>query len=263
MADNETNGSNQSTTVGSNTGGQPTGSSQGNLEELLRQSPFGPLFDIEGVDGVEDIFGSVSPPSGGGAFGGSGGASFNENSPYGGNPFAGDNFWNTFAGGVNPSNPSTTGAGGGTGGGNTGGFGGGAGGGNTGGFAGGGAGGGNTGGFAGGGAGGGFAGGGAGGGFAGGGGNSSGGSPLTGGGGTAVDPFEGDNFWEIFAGGVDPTKFSSENLPSQAFVASSQGGATPVPEPSSMIGIAVIGLGIAAGKFKQSQRAKNASNFKK
>lgn len=232
MADNETNGSNQSTTGGSNTGGQPTGSTQGNLEELLRQSPFGPLFDIEGVDGVEDIFGSVSPPSGGGAFGGSGGASFNENSPYGGNPFAGDNFWNTFAGGVNPSNPSTTGAGGGTGGGAVGGAGG-------------------------------FAGGGAGGGFAGGGGNSSGGSPLTGGGGTAVDPFEGDNFWEIFAGGVDPTKFSSENLPSQAFVTSSQGGATPVPEPSSMIGIAVIGLGIAAGKFKHSQRAKNASNFKK
>ena len=83
------------------------------------------------------------------------------------------------------------------------------------------------------------------------------GNPLAG----QENPFgDGEN---PFAGGVDPTKFSSENLPSQAFVASSQGGTTPVPEPSSMIGVAVIGLGIAAGKLKQHRRATKASNFKK
>ncbi|KJH73355.1 PEP-CTERM sorting domain-containing protein [Aliterella atlantica] len=213
------------------------GSTQGNPEELLRQSPFGPLFDIPGVDGVEDIFGNINPPSGGAAFGGGGAPSFDQNSPYGGNPFAGDNFWNAFAGGVNPSNPSTTG------GSNAGGFPGG-GGGNTGGFPGGG---GNTG------------------GFPGGGGGNAGGFPGGGGGnGTPVNPLEGDNFWDTFAGGVDPTEFSSENLPSQAFVASSQGNAsTPVPEPSSMIGVAVIGFGIAAGKFKQRRRATKASQFER
>lgn len=222
MADNATNGSSQSTTGSSTTGTQVTGSTtQGNPEELLRQSPFGPLLDIEGVDGVEDIFGNISPPTGNNAFNNSGGT-LNANSPYGGNPFAGDNFWNIFAGGVNPSNPSTTGGGG-----AGGGFGGG--GGNTGGFPGGG--GGSTGGFS--------------------------------GGGSPVNPLEGDNFWDAFAGGVNPTEFSSDNLPSQAFVASTQGGSTPVPEPSSMIGIAVVGLGIAAGKFNQSRRAKKVSNFKK
>ncbi len=86
MADNQTNTTNQ------------------DLTELLRQSPFGVLFDIPGVDGVEDIFGNVDFSSGNSPFG-SGGAPLNENSPYGGNPFAGDNFWNFFAGGVNPSNP--------------------------------------------------------------------------------------------------------------------------------------------------------------
>lgn len=204
--------------------GSNTGATQGNPEELLRQSPFGPLLDIEGVDGIEDIFGNVGVPGGDSAFGGGNPPSFDANSPYGGNPFAGDNFWNIFAGGVNPSNPSTTG-------GNTGGFPGG--GGNTGGFPGGG----NTGGFPGGG--------------------------NAGGGGIPTNPLEGGNFWETFAGGVDPTEFSSENLPSQAFVASSQGGTTPVPEPSSMIGVAVIGFGIAAGKFKQRRRATKASDFKK
>lgn len=204
------------------TGANNTGSTQGNPEELLRQSPFGPLFDIPGVDGVEDIFGNVNPPSGGGAFGGGGAPSFDQNSPYGGNPFAGDNFWNAFAGGVNPSNPSTTG------GNNGGGFPGGGGGGNTGGFPGGGN----------------------------GGGSFSGGTPA--------NPLEGDNFWDAFAGGVNPTEFSSDNLPSQAFVANnSGGGTTPVPEPSSMIGVAVIGLGIAAGKFKQRRRATKASQIER
>lgn len=234
MADDTTNAINQATVSGNPTSNQVATSSQPSDDAglaLLRQSPFGPLLDIPGVNGVQDIFGNVAPPSGGSAFGGSAGATLNANSPYGGNPFAGDNFWNIFAGGVNPSNPATTGAGGGAPGG--------------------------------GGAGGGFGGGGAGGGFAGGGGNSSGGSPLTTSG-SAVDPFSGDNFWNIFAGGVNPTTFSSENLPSQAFVGGSAGGGTtPVPEPSSMIGIAVIGFGIAAGKFNQQRRAAKASNFNK
>ena len=45
--------------------------SEGDLESLLRQSPFGPLLDIPGVDGVEDIFGNVGGGTGGGnPFGG-------------------------------------------------------------------------------------------------------------------------------------------------------------------------------------------------
>lgn len=69
--------------------------------------PFNRLLDIEGVNGPEDIFGNV-----GGSFGGDnpftmGSSSSNiQDLPYNGNPFAGDNFWNIFAGGVNPSNPS-------------------------------------------------------------------------------------------------------------------------------------------------------------
>ncbi|KYC37255.1 hypothetical protein WA1_47420 [Scytonema hofmannii PCC 7110] len=69
--------------------------------------PFNRLLDIEGVNGPEDIFGNV-----GGSFSGDnpftmGSSSSNiQDLPYNGNPFAGDNFWNIFAGGVNPSNPS-------------------------------------------------------------------------------------------------------------------------------------------------------------
>ncbi len=104
-----------------------TGSSNTqDLNELLGQSPFGRLLNIQGADGnnltAQDIFGNLGS-GGGNAFGGgtgssagAGGASSNQDLPYGGNPFAGDNFWNIFAGGVNPSNPtsnaSTTGGGG-------------------------------------------------------------------------------------------------------------------------------------------------------
>ncbi|PSB11245.1 hypothetical protein C7B62_06160 [Pleurocapsa sp. CCALA 161] len=35
------------------------GSDEGDLNELIRQSPFGVLLDIPGIDGVEDIFGNV------------------------------------------------------------------------------------------------------------------------------------------------------------------------------------------------------------
>ena len=144
-----------------------TTSNTQDLNELLRQSPFGRLLDIQGADGntlgVADIFGNLGAPGGNNSF--SGGAGFDANSPYGGNPFAGDNFWNIFAGGVNPSNPSS-------------------------------------------------------------GGGLPGGNAMTGGG---------------FSGGNIP-----QGLPT--------GASTPVPEPSSVLGLAVIGVGIAATKFRQYQR---------
>jgi len=179
-----------------------TGSNTQDLNELLRQSPFGPLLDIEKADGSKvtagDIFGNLGTQGGSSSFGGSGGANFDENSPYGGNPFAGDNFWNIFAGGVNPSNPTGS--------------------------------------------------------------PSSGGGFSTGGStGTPVNPFANDDsFWEIFGGGVNPAEFSSSNIP--AFGGNGPQGlpgggeSTPVPEPSSVLGLAVIGLGIAAAKFKQHGR---------
>ncbi len=179
-------------------------SSTQDLNGLLRQSPFGPLLDIEGVGGqkltVEDIFGNIGVPGGGEAF--SGGANFDPaSSPYGGNPFAGDNFWNLFAGGVNPASAS-----------------------------------GNT--------------------AAGGGGFTSSSTSS----GTPANPFGTDeSFWTIFGGGVNPAEFSGSNIPAFAGGNSPQGlpgngSGTPVPEPSSVIGVAVIGLGIAATKFKQYKR---------
>lgn len=178
-----------------------TGSNTQDLNELLRQSPFGPLLDIEKADGSKvtagDIFGNLGTQGGSSSFGGSGGANFDENSPYGGNPFAGDNFWNIFAGGVNPSNPTGSPSSGGV---------------------------------------------------------STGGSTST-----PVNPFANDDsFWEIFGGGVNPAEFSSSNIP--AFGGNGPQGlpgggeSTPVPEPSSVLGLAVIGLGIAAAKFKQHGR---------
>ncbi|GAB1541641.1 hypothetical protein NUACC21_43130 [Scytonema sp. NUACC21] len=75
----------------------------------INLGPFDRLLDIEGVNGPEDIFGNI----GGSAFGEGenpfmmGSSSTDMNSlAYNGNPFAGDNFWNIFAGGVNPTNPS-------------------------------------------------------------------------------------------------------------------------------------------------------------
>ena len=191
-----------------------TQTTSGDLNELLRQSPFGPLLDIQGANGnkltVQDIFGGVGAPGGGNAFSGS--VNLDANSPYGGNPFAGDNFWNTFAGGVNPSKPTNSTASGG---------------------------------------------------FSPSGGNStaSGGfSPSGDSSSTPVNPLAGDGseFWNTFAGGVNPTTFSESNVPT--FAGGSPEGLptgasnTPVPEPSSVIGVAVIGLGIAATKFRQYQR---------
>ncbi len=262
-----------------------SGSTQ-SLNQLLGQSPFGRLLDIQGADGnklgAEDIFGNIG--AGGSSFG-SGGANFNASSPYGGNPFAGDNFWNTFAGGVNPSNISGNAPmGGGAPNGNPASSGGGFSGGNP---------------------------ASSGGGFSDGNPASSGapsgnsGSPssttgsntqdlnellsqspfaplldiqkadgnkLTGEDifanvnlpasssplGNGGDPFAGDNFWNTFAGGVNPTTFSSSSIPASSGNIPqglpTGGASTPVPEPSSVMGLAVIGLGIAATKFRQYQR---------
>lgn len=187
-----------------------TQTTSGDLNELLRQSPFGPLLDIQGANGnkltVQDIFGGVGAPGGGNAF--SGNVNIDANSPYGGNPFAGDNFWNTFAGGVNPSNTTGNSAPVGL----------------------------PT-------------------------GSNSAPATLPTGSSTPVNPLAGDGseFWNTFAGGVNPTTFSSSSIPVFAGGNSPQGfptgdSSTPVPEPSSVLGIAVIGLGVAATKFRQHQR---------
>ncbi len=216
MADEQTN-------INQSTGTQ-------DLNQLLRQSPFGRLLDIQGANGnkltVADIFGNVGAPGGGNSFSGS--ANFSADSPYGGNPFAGDNFWNIFAGGVNPSNISGSNSfSGGMPGGNTGapaGFGGG----NTGAPAG--FGGGNTGAPA---------------GF--GGGNT--GAPAGFGGGNTGAPA---GFGGQMASSGIPASFAGGNIPQGLPTGSSS--STPVPEPSSVLGIAVIGLGIAATKFRQHQK---------
>ena len=217
----------------------PTTTSTQNLDELLRQSPFGVLLDIPGVDGAEDIFGNVNFSGGSNPFGGGSGG-FGADSPYGGNPFAGDNFWNLFAGGVNPSN--TTGnnpsAGFPTGTNNP---------------------------------------------SAGlpigtnnpsaglpiGTNNSSAGAPIgtnyptvdIPSGSTPTNPFASDeSFWEIFGGGVNPETFSDSNI--SAFSGGGNSSSTPVPEPSSVLGLAAIGIGIAATKFRQHQK-RTAKAFNK
>ncbi|MBD2527437.1 hypothetical protein [Nostoc sp. FACHB-133] len=63
----------------------------------ILQSPFGRLEGVLGKEGLTKIFSGI----GNGESGGTGGSK--PDLAYGGNPFAGDNFWNIFAGGVNPS----------------------------------------------------------------------------------------------------------------------------------------------------------------
>ncbi|MBC6431077.1 hypothetical protein FM036_09710 [Nostoc sp. HG1] len=104
MAENSSNtGSSNSPTSGNNP---------------LRDSPFGRLVEVIPEKDLPKIFSGVGNGEGGGspfgapggAGGGAGGGGSQPDLPYGGNPFAGDNFWNIFAGGVNPSavagNPS-------------------------------------------------------------------------------------------------------------------------------------------------------------
>lgn len=101
MADLSNSGSGNSSTSGNNKLEQ---SPFGRLKEVVPEKDFVNLFS-----GVGDGKGGGSPFGGGGAGGGS-----QPDLAYGGNPFAGDNFWNIFAGGVNPSkvggNPTVGGA---------------------------------------------------------------------------------------------------------------------------------------------------------
>ena len=101
MAENSSNsGSGNSSTSGNNP---------------LGQSPFSRLEEVVGKEGVKNLFSGVGNGEGGSSpFGGSAGSGGSQpDLPYNGNPFAGDNFWNIFAGGVNPStgggSPSTGG----------------------------------------------------------------------------------------------------------------------------------------------------------
>ncbi len=105
MAENSSNsGSSNSPTSGNNP---------------LRDSPFGRLVEVIPEKDLPKIFSGVGNQEGGGspfgapggAGGSAGGGGSQPDLPYGGNPFAGDNFWNIFAGGVNPSNPSAGGGG--------------------------------------------------------------------------------------------------------------------------------------------------------
>ncbi|MFN6515813.1 MAG: hypothetical protein RMY29_015130 [Nostoc sp. CreGUA01] len=76
-----------------------SGNSSTGGDNPLRNSPFGRLSEVLSDEQLSNIFSGVgNGESSGNPFGGSG-----NNLPYNGNPFAGDNFWNIFAGGVNPS----------------------------------------------------------------------------------------------------------------------------------------------------------------
>ncbi|HCF25898.1 MAG TPA: hypothetical protein DEV81_01445, partial [Cyanobacteria bacterium UBA11049] len=92
----------------SSSGGQVT--SEESVINSIQQSPFGRLEVVLGDEGLSQIFPSSGEGGGSNPFGGAG--SSTSDSPYGQNPFAGDNFWNIFAGGVNPSNIGSGGQGG-------------------------------------------------------------------------------------------------------------------------------------------------------
>jgi hypothetical protein len=86
-----------------NNGGSSNAPSNEELIKQLKNSPFAPVFEIPNADKDEilEAFGK--------AFGDGGGknpfpaGSSPDNLPYDGNPFAGENFWNIFAGGVDPT----------------------------------------------------------------------------------------------------------------------------------------------------------------
>ncbi|MBG1243262.1 hypothetical protein [Nostoc sp. NZL] len=84
-----------------NNGGSDNSSTSGN--NPLRDSPFGRLSEVLSDEQLTNLFSGVGNGEGGGSPIGGGGGGSQPDLPYGGNPFAGDNFWNIFAGGVNPS----------------------------------------------------------------------------------------------------------------------------------------------------------------
>ncbi|MEH1843953.1 MAG: hypothetical protein V7L25_02800 [Nostoc sp.] len=82
----------------SGTGNSPTGG-----DNLLRDSPFGRLLEVVSKEDLFKQFSGLGNGKGSGSpFGGSASGS-KPDLAYGGDPFAGDNFWNIFAGGKNPS----------------------------------------------------------------------------------------------------------------------------------------------------------------
>ncbi|MEH2287968.1 hypothetical protein [Nostoc sp.] len=84
-----------------------SGNSSTSGSNPIEQSPFGRLEEVVGKEGVKNLFSGVGNGEGGGSPFGGGAAGGNQpDLPYNGNPFAGDNFWNIFAGGVNPSKVS-------------------------------------------------------------------------------------------------------------------------------------------------------------
>lgn len=80
-------------------GGDGTGAGAESLDDLLRQSPFGRLLDIEGVDGPADIFGNLGGGEGGGnPIGGGMGDGSTGGNPFGGGDAFGGGMSNPFAG---------------------------------------------------------------------------------------------------------------------------------------------------------------------
>ncbi|MBD2681141.1 MULTISPECIES: hypothetical protein [Nostoc] len=76
-----------------------SGNSSSAGDNPLRNSPFGRLSEVLSDEELSNLFSGVgNGENSGNPLGGGG-----DNLPYNGNPFAGDNFWNIFAGGVNPS----------------------------------------------------------------------------------------------------------------------------------------------------------------
>lgn len=76
------------------------------MEDQPRLGPFDRLLDLPGIDGPKDIFGNISSSGAEPTFAFGSSTSDNTTSlSYGNNPFAGENFWNIFADGINPSEP--------------------------------------------------------------------------------------------------------------------------------------------------------------
>lgn len=95
-----------------NTSGASGSSPSADGDNLLMRSPFGVLSEVLGEEGLSTIFSGLGGSAGSNPFGG-GSSSMNSNLADIGDPFSGENFWNIFAGGVNPDNVSSFAGGGG------------------------------------------------------------------------------------------------------------------------------------------------------
>ncbi|MFN6450307.1 MAG: hypothetical protein RMX59_033925, partial [Nostoc sp. DedSLP05] len=72
-------------------------------DNQLGNSPFGRLKEVLTPEEFSKLFSGVGNGQNSGSPFGGGNNGDGNNLPYNGNPFAGDNFWDIFAGGVNPS----------------------------------------------------------------------------------------------------------------------------------------------------------------